>query len=147
MKFLDISNSKKIDQSVQIMKIGRYILGGFLGATLLVLPFAAQSAVTEETMKRAGFTCIPIAETGNDLHCATGPTTKKVLAALAGGGAFPPTIPVLVFTEAGDFLGTELSIRSDLYAGEVCPAEGGEYHDVLIFSPAVTYKGCHHFSE
>lgn len=57
-----------------------------------------------------------------------------------------PVIPVKVFTELGsEFLGTELLLRDDIYAGQPCPQDGLEFWDHIDFGEGLGYFACHHF--
>ena len=90
----------------------------------------------------AGWLCVN-AGPDNFVHCFS-----------PGAFSSDPTITVKVFetidVEAEDahFLGTELLIRDDLYQGQPCPQNGGEYE--LLPSSAtglpVDYRACHHYS-
>jgi hypothetical protein len=49
---------------------------------------------------------------------------------------------------SAEFLGTELLIRADLYAGQPCAQNGGEY-ELLPASESglpVDYRACHHYA-
>lgn len=71
-----------------------------------------------------------------------------------GAFAAPASLPILVFdsddpTDAdAPFLGTELLIRADLYAGQPCPAEGGQYALMLAADTGLPadYRACHHYA-
>ncbi len=53
-----------------------------------------------------------------------------------------PAIAVKVYSEDGaEFLGTELLIREDLYGGQPCPQDGGEWAHI----EGLGYYACHHF--
>ena len=66
----------------------------------------------------------------------------------------PASVTVRVFggtdpaaTDA-PFLGTELLIRDDLYAGQPCPQDGNAEYDLLpaALTPFdVGYRACHHY--
>lgn len=67
---------------------------------------------------------------------------------MPGGLTSSASIPILVFDDWGDegtFLGTELLLRADLYAGQPCP------QDEPLFLPAgetglgTDYWACHHY--
>lgn len=85
-----------------------------------------------------GWMCVPIPQLG--VHCF-------------GPGAFAASasVPVLVFdtddptNPAAPFLGTEVLIRADLYAGQPCPPEGGEYTLIPASDFPVDYMACHHY--
>lgn len=94
-----------------------------------------------ERLSSHGWMCVPIPQLG--VHCF-------------GPGAFSASasVPVLVFDTddpmhpAAPFLGTEILIRDDLYAGQPCAAEGGEY-ELLPASETpfdVDYRACHHYA-
>lgn len=54
-------------------------------------------------------------------------------------------IPVKVFSPDGsEFLGTELLLRDDIYAGQPCPQDGLDTWDFL--GDAFPYFACHHFN-
>ncbi len=55
-----------------------------------------------------------------------------------------PSIPVRVFDSNGAFLGTELLLRADLYAGQPCP------RDVVLDLQqlaGIPYYACHHYPQ
>lgn len=52
----------------------------------------------------------------------------------------PPTFTLLVFQNTGDFIGTVIGIRADLYRGQVCGPTGEPY----IFRPPIGYYECLH---
>lgn len=53
---------------------------------------------------------------------------------------------VKVFSEDGlTFLGTELLIRADLYAGQPCATDKGGDYELLSGVFPVDYRACHHF--
>jgi hypothetical protein len=93
-------------------------------------------------MTDRGWTCVPIPQLG--VHCF-------------GPGAFvsTPVLTVLVYDSedpadvAAPFFGTELLLRDDLYAGQPCPAEGGEYTLLPAAETGfpVDYRACHHYAE
>lgn len=94
-----------------------------------------------ERLSAHGWMCVPIPQLG--VHCF-------------GPGAFSasPSVPVRVFDtddpthSAAPYLGTEILIRADLYAGQPCAAEGGEY-ELLPASETpfpVDYRACHHYA-
>ena len=71
-----------------------------------------------------------------------------------GAFAAAQTVTILVFdtsdpaNEDAHFLGTEILILDDLYSGQPCPPEGGEY-ELLPASETpfpVDYRACHHYS-
>jgi hypothetical protein len=91
---------------------------------------AGANGLTAEQLVRAGYSCFP-AGPDDWIHCLLG---RKFGAR---------SIPVKVFSADGnEFLGTELLLRADIYAGQPCPQDGLEQWD----SEAVPgYFACHHF--
>lgn len=90
----------------------------------------------------AGWTCVAIPVLG--VHCFA-----------PGAFASSPSVQVLVFdTEDPEdpeapFLGTEVLIRADLYAGQPCPAEGGGEYEFLPKEETglpADYRACHHYA-
>ncbi len=90
----------------------------------------------------AGWTCVAIPVLG--VHCFA-----------PGAFASSPSVPVLVFDTQDDdnpdapFLGTEVLIRADLYAGQPCVPEGGGEYELLPASETgfpVDYRACHHYA-
>ncbi len=108
-----------------------------------LLPQFSKGKATHDLGQRSasGWTCVPIPALG--VHCFP-----------PGAFVSDPSITVQVFatedpadTDA-PFLGTEVLIRADLYAGQPCPAQGGEY-DLLPASETpfpVDYRACHHYT-
>ena len=82
--------------------------------------------------------------------CVVPPPTPQRIVCNRPNQPFPsPTIPVseraptftlLVFDSAGNFLGTQIGIREDLYAGQTCESTGTSY----IFRPPIGYYECLH---
>ena len=72
-------------------------------------------------------------------------------------GAFASTeaVSVMVFdttdvtATSAPFLGTELLLRADLFNGQPCPQDGGEYTFLPSFISGlpVDYYYCHHFEQ
>lgn len=99
---------------------------------MLAVAFVASGSQAEakgpsqENLENAGWVCADIA---GAMHCF-----KRVPAGQA-------SVQVMVFDYSGNFEGTELLLRSDLYAGQPCPQEGSDhYYDVG------GYHACHHYS-
>lgn len=93
-------------------------------------------------LSRAGWLCVSIPSLG--VHCFA-----------PGAFASTPSVQVLVFdTEdpedpGAPFLGTEVLIRADLYAGQPCPAEGGGEYEFLPMEETglpADYRACHHYA-
>lgn len=103
-----------------------------MALALLGIAFAASVSSVEakgpsiEQLEKAGWTCEVI---GDEPHCAKRWPNGQ------------PTVQVKVFDSSGNFLGTELLIRSDLYAGQPCPQEGLSQYVDLGFG----YHACHHY--
>jgi len=94
---------------------------------------ALARGVTTDRLERAGAVCFPIE---GQPHCI-----------VPGGLTSTSSIPILVFDSDGTFLGTELLLRADLYAGQPCPQD-----DVLLLPGAATglgadYYACHHYGQ
>ena len=106
---------------------------------LLIVGVAGVSAHGEGNspahLTEAGWSCENVPGLG--VHC------------FAPGTVFGrPTVQVKVFdtadptAEHAPYLGTELLIRDDLYAGQPCPQEGLDEWFLLPFG----YRACHHYS-
>ena len=52
----------------------------------------------------------------------------------------PPTFTLLVFLNTGDFFGTVIGIRADLYRGQTCGPTGQPY----VFRAPIGYYECEH---
>lgn len=104
----------------------------------LVLVGAAYAAGNSPAQRSAaGWTCVN-AGPNNWVHCFP-------------PGAFisDPSLTVQVFntedltsTDGNTYLGTEILIRADLYAGQPCMQDGGEPYDWALGN---AYRACHHF--
>ncbi len=104
----------------------------FLG--LLAGPAAARDGnVSQQQLERAGWDCSTVV--AGEPHCVSPSATFGDRLA-----AEDPSIPVMVFGADGSFLGTEILIREDLYAGQPCP------QDVVLELP-FGYVGCHHYAQ
>lgn len=131
------------------MSQSRFLIPGFvLGLVVVGAVFVALSAnsasahgVSPAQLGRAGWTCFNVPDLG--VHCIP-----------PGGMQSSASVSLRVFDtdDAGSadapFLGTEILIRADLYAGQPCAQDGGgEYH----FLPSaesglpVDYYACHHY--
>jgi len=110
-----------------------------LAAVLLLSMVGAVAnarGVTAQRLVDAGWTCI-VAGPHEWTHC-TPPGNG-----LFTGESLPATAQVKVFESLeGEFLGTEILIRYDLYAGQPCVTDGGEPYHFLETPP---YYACHHF--
>lgn len=126
----------------------RYLVPGFvLGLVVVGALFvaSANSAGAHGTnpaqLSRAGWFCFNVPDLG--VHCVP-----------PGGMASSASVSLHVFdtndpgATHAPFLGTEILIRADLYAGQPCPQDGGgEYH----FLPSsesglpVDYFACHRY--
>ena len=92
-------------------------------------------------LTRAGWLCVN-AGPDNLVHCF--PPGAFSSSASISVSVFDTTDPAATSAE---FLGTEILIRADLYAGQPCPQNGGEYE---LLPSAVTglpadYRACHHY--
>lgn len=115
----------------RVMKI-RSVTAIMVSLVAMVLFASGSSArgVTAEQLARAGFDCFNAGP--NDwTHC------------LSFRHFGNPSVRVMVFTEDGEqFLGTELLLRGDIYAGQPCPQNGLDAWD---FDDGIGYFACHHF--
>jgi hypothetical protein len=97
---------------------------------LLVAAPSSSNAVSPAQLTAAGWTCFPVPELG--IHCSS------------PGQGWPPTGPsaqLLYFSDStGAFLGTETLIRADVFNGQPCPGQGGEWIDLVA---DLGYYGCH----
>lgn len=108
-----------------------------------VAPLFSVGAATQDlgALGARGWVCVPVPGLG--VHCFP-------------PGAFrtPESLTVRVFDSddaedpAAPFLGTELLIRADLYAGQPCPAEGGQYALMPASETGLPadYRACHHYT-
>jgi hypothetical protein len=109
----------------------------FLGVSLTLLLMAITVVAyagghTEDQLDKAGWTCI-----------TTGPRDWRHCFPPSRGGS-ASTVQVKVFDVGGQsFLGTELLIHEDIYAGQPCPQEGKDQYDKV---PGMPYFACHHFA-
>lgn len=115
-------------------------------STVVVMLAAAGGVVhangnSPAQLARAGWLCVN-AGPDNFVHCFP-----------PGAFSSSPSVAVKVFhtTDTGstdaEFLGTELLIRADLYAGEPCAQNGHEY-ELLPASETglpADYRACHHY--
>ena len=88
----------------------------------------------------SGWDCNPQVLIGGYYHCA--PPGKPSIADLIAGTDVS-TMVLRVFRPDGTFAGTELLLRSDLYAGQGCPQDSLGEWDFLPFGAG--YYACHHF--
>lgn len=109
-----------------------------------ISPSFARGAATQNLgrLVARGWACMPVPGLG--VHCFP-----------PGAFASLPSIPVLVFdtddpSQAdAPFLGSEILIRADLYAGQPCIAEGGGAYELLRASDTglpADYRACHHYA-
>jgi hypothetical protein len=105
---------------------------GFLFAVLLA-PAALAGGHTADQMTRAGWDCFP-AGPYNWVHCLD---VDRILKSRH-------SVPVKVYSVDGEtFLGTELLLHEDVYAGQSCPQD-----ELDLWGPsgdAPGYYACHHF--
>lgn len=118
--------------------LGLVILSALVVA--LSVNIASAHGNSPAQLGKAGWTCFNVPDLG--VHCIP-----------PGGLASDASISILVFDTSdpeathAPFLGTELLIRADLFAGQPCPQDDGEYH----FLPAAEtglpadYYACHHY--
>lgn len=93
---------------------------------------AIAGELTSDQLIKAGFDCFP-AGPSNWTHCMD-------LDKLVAGKR---SVPVKVFSEDGsEYLGTELLLHQDIYAGQPCPQDELNLWDPLEGTP---YMACHHF--
>jgi hypothetical protein len=82
--------------------------------------------------------------------CFTPPVPNRIVCSRPNQGrptaGFPPpedrpaTFTFWLFNASGDFTGTELLIRTDLYSGQLCESTGAPY----VFVPFIGYYECVH---
>ena len=96
---------------------------------------AAANGPDPGQLQGQGWVCIDIPPLG--LHCDNPGVTKRTDGGFDWSSA---SWPELVFDAAtGQFLGTEVGIRDDLWHGRPCPK------DQDIWVPDVGHHFCHHF--
>lgn len=92
----------------------------------------ASGAQSADQLINAGWDCFPAGP--NDwIHCMD-------LDKLINGN---PSVPVKVFSVDGsEYLGTELLLHEDVYAGQPCPQD-----DLNLWEPqaGIPFMACHHF--
>jgi hypothetical protein len=89
----------------------------------------------------AGWDCNPLILIGGHYHCS--PPGVPSVQDIVDGTATTPSIVHQVFLPDGTFAGTELLIRADLFAGQLCPTD--QWLPVPPWLPSPTYYACHHF--
>jgi len=109
----------------------------FAGSTL-----AINSRLTLDQAMASGWDCTPLILIGGHYHCS--PPGKQGVAEIIAGTADSPSIVHTVFRADGQFAGTELLIRADLWAGEPCPTD--IWLPVPPWLPTPMYLACHHFA-
>ena len=111
-------------------KITKIVISMALAIPLLGVMSSASAGDTAAKRENAGFFCVN-AGPSNWLHC------------LRLDHFGNPSVPVKVYTEDGtEFLGTELLLRPDIYAGQPCPQDDG---DVWDYNADLDYMACHHY--
>jgi hypothetical protein len=86
-----------------------------------------------------GWDCNPLILIGGHYHCSP-PGRPSVADIIAGTDV--ASVEHQVFLPDGSFAGTEMLIRADLYAGQLCPTD--QWLPVPPVGP-VQYYACHHF--
>jgi hypothetical protein len=102
-------------------------------------PAAGAGNRTLAQAQAAGWDCTPLILIGSHYHCSP-PGRPSVADIIAGTDV--PTVEHQVFEPDGNFAGTEILIRADLFAGQPCPTD--QWLPVPPFGP-VQYYACHHF--
>lgn len=110
------------------------------GAVVAIAHGAGGQGGTMAQAQAAGWDCNPQVLIGGYHHCS--PPGKPSIADLIAGTDVP-SIVVRVFTPDGTYAGTELLLRSDLYAGQTCPQDLLGTWDFLPFGAG--YYACHRF--
>lgn len=114
------------------MKVLTMTLGLMLFMTSVGIGTAKAGKHTANQLEKAGFDCFP-AGPSNWIHCMD---LDKLLSG-------KKSVQVKVFSEDGsEFLGTELLLHGDVYAGQPCPTDELNLWGVLEGTP---YMACHHF--
>jgi hypothetical protein len=90
----------------------------------------------------AGWDCDPLILIGGHYHCS--PPGKEGVLEIIAGTATAPSIVHQVFRPDGSFAGSETLIRSDLFAGQLCPTD--QWLPVPPGVPSPAYYACHHFA-
>jgi len=114
------------------MKHLMMIVGLTLFMAIASIGTATADRLTADQLSDAGFDCFP-AGPSDWIHCMD-------LDKLVSG---KKSVPVKVFSVDGsEFLGTELLLHEDVYAGQPCPTDELNLWEVLEGTP---YMACHHF--
>lgn len=114
------------------MKTRLFLFTLTLSVSCLGAGAAMAGGHTADQLERAGFVCFP-AGPSNWIHCLHADKIENE----------NPSVPVKVFSVDGsEFLGTELLLHEDIYAGQPCPQD-----DLNLWEPqpGIPYMACHHF--
>lgn len=119
-------------------------LSGLVLATTVVAgsAWANNSRLTLDQAIASGWGCEPLILIGGHFHCS--PPGKQSVVEIIAGTADSSSIVHTVFDAGGQFAGTELLIRADLFAGQPCPTD--VWLPVPPWLPEPTYYACHHFA-
>ena len=114
------------------------IIGVLLSALSAVAsPAASAGGVNPAQLASAGWDCIVVL---GAVHCAPPGGLARVLSGEA------ETMSFLVFqTTDGEFLGTELIVRADLFGGQPCPTDPPGQYTHLLLLLGLDYYACHRY--
>jgi hypothetical protein len=114
------------------MKARSFVFALALSVSGLGAGPASADGLTADQLSDAGFVCFP-AGPSNWIHCMD-------LDKLVNGHR---TVPVKAFSVDGsEYLGTEMLLHQDVYAGQPCPQDDLNLWEPLEGTPYLT---CHHF--
>lgn len=105
-----------------------------LAASLVAV--APATAVTPDQLRNAGWTCFVPPPFPDRIACGN-PGLGLPLAPPDPNG--PPAYNAFIFDRSGNFRGTELLIRADLYHGQRCG------QSAYVFIAPIGYYVCEHF--
>ena len=121
------------------MKVGIVVVIAALATLLLLVTIASANGGghNQAQLERAGWAC-PNLGPKNWAHCF-----PPGIGQTAGPAS---TIQVKIFDDEHDFafLGTELLIHEDLFAGQPCEQDGGSFTYLFPLN-GLPYYACHHF--
>lgn len=121
------------------VSLGRVSMYASVGI-VFVLAFAvgqptAAGGVSPAQLEKAGWGCL---EVFGAIHCAPPGMLERIGTATS--------IPFLVFSTEGEFLGTEIILHDDVFAGQPCPSDPpGEWTHLPDVGLDIPYWACHHY--
>lgn len=127
---------RRLRLSLAVLSAAVLASGLFAGSAL-----ATNAGLTLDKAIASGWDCEPLILIGGHFHCS--PPGKDGVLEIIAGTADSASIVHTVFDADGQFAGTELLIRADLFAGQPCPTD--VWLPVPPWLPEPAYYACHHF--